>query len=80
MISPSFRSWFAVLVALTVTGAKLIAHNCNINLFDQCFSHRPLPFEIDANSGAKAGIAEMLLQSHDGHTAPLVGLRMLGSP
>ncbi|MBC8872724.1 MAG: glycoside hydrolase family 95 protein [Planctomycetes bacterium] len=43
---------------------KLLADNMNPNLFDQCFSGRPLPFEIDANFGGCAGIAEMLLQSH----------------
>ena len=45
---------------------KLLADNMNANLFDQCWSGRPLPFEIDANFGAPAGIAEMLLQSHAG--------------
>ncbi len=45
---------------------KLLADNMNPNLFDQCFSGRPLPFEIDANFGGCAGIAEMLLQSHAG--------------
>ena len=45
---------------------KLLADNMNPNLFDQCWSGRPLPFEIDANFGAPAGIAEMLLQSHAG--------------
>ena len=45
---------------------KLLADNLNANLFDQCWSGRPLPFEIDANFGAPAGIAEMLLQSHAG--------------
>jgi alpha-L-fucosidase 2 len=42
----------------------LLANNMNPNLFDQCWSGRPLPFEIDANFGAPAGMAEMLLQSH----------------
>jgi len=42
----------------------LLANNMNPNLFDQCWSGRPLPFEIDANFGAPAGLAEMLLQSH----------------
>ena len=46
--------------------AKLLGDNMNPNMFDQCWSNRPLPFEIDANFGGPAGIAEMLLQSHAG--------------
>ncbi|MDP6636262.1 MAG: glycoside hydrolase family 95 protein [Phycisphaerae bacterium] len=46
--------------------AKLVGDNMNPNMFDQCWSGRPLPFEIDANFGGPAGIAEMLLQSHAG--------------
>ena len=44
--------------------SALISRNANPNLFDQCFSGRPLPFEIDANFGGPAGLAEMLVQSH----------------
>ena len=47
--------------------SALIARNANPNLFDQCFSGRPLPFEIDANFGGPAGVAEMLVQSHVRH-------------
>jgi alpha-L-fucosidase 2 len=42
----------------------LLARNANPNLFDQCRSGRALPFEIDANFGGPAGLAEMLVQSH----------------
>jgi alpha-L-fucosidase 2 len=44
--------------------SALIARNANPNLFDQCFSGRPLPFEIDANFGGPAGLVEMLVQGH----------------
>lgn len=44
--------------------SALVSRNANPNLFDQCFSGRALPFEIDANFGGPAGLAEMLVQSH----------------
>ncbi|WP_276358120.1 glycoside hydrolase family 95 protein [Cohnella caldifontis] len=40
--------------------ADLLAGSTNPNLFNQ---HEPFPMQIDANFGAAAGIAEMLLQS-----------------
>jgi alpha-L-fucosidase 2 len=52
----------------------LIGQNANPNLFDKCWSRRPLPFEIDGNFGGPAGIAEMLLQSHAGEIELLPAL------
>jgi alpha-L-fucosidase 2 len=45
---------------------SLIAKNALPNLLMRCWDDRPLPFQIDANFGGPAGIAEMLLQSHAG--------------
>ncbi|MBT3191895.1 MAG: hypothetical protein HN341_05005 [Verrucomicrobia bacterium] len=49
---------------------KLLIQN---RVLDNLWALHP-PFQIDANLGGMAGVAEMLLQSHEGYIAPLPAL------
>ena len=53
---------------------SVVAHNTNASLLSQIDGGHPLPFQIDANFGATAGLAEMLLQSHTSEIAILPAL------
>ena len=44
----------------------LMQHSTNMNLFDTHPSGKTSIFQIDANFGATAAIAEMLMRSHTG--------------
>ena len=68
------RAWLINLYARLRDGnmayeniTALLKQSTQINLFDNCGFKGTKIFQIDGNLGTPAGIAEMLIQSHDGY-------------
>ena len=75
------RAWAIGLFARLLDGdgawdsmTLLMAHSTGPNLFDSHPDSKGSIFQIDGNFGATAGIAELLLQSHDDEIALLPAL------
>ena len=52
---------------------KIYSEMLRTKMFENLWFTHP-PFQVDANFGATAGVAEMLLQSHEGYMEPLPAL------